>query len=148
MSRNKVALDHKLKSNSEAELKKLLINARGKLDPTKTYRVLFFEADKPRSLPQHKYLRYIEGLFCKEFGHDPKEHHDQLKEMFNMQLVQINGATFETAGSTTEMNTVEMTKFIDDVRRFYQTDFQFDTPDPKRIPDHIYAEIYQQYNRE
>ncbi len=147
MSRNKVALDHTLKDNSEAELKKLLINARGKLDPTKRYRVLFFEADKPRSIPQHKYLFFVEGLFCKHFGHDRKEHHEQLKQMFNMQMVQINGTTYETPGSTSEMNTVQMTKFIDDVRRFYETEFAFSTPDPQRIPDSIYAEIYRDYNR-
>lgn len=98
-------------------------------------------------MPQHKYLRFIEGLFCKHFGHDMYEHHEQLKQMFNMQLVSINGTTYETFGSTSEMNTVQMTEFIDNVRRFYLQEFQFETPDPKRIPDEIYAEIYRDYNR-
>jgi hypothetical protein len=141
----KIPLDYNLPKGSEKELKKLLIKARASLNEHQSYRVIFLEADKPRSLPQHKYYRMILSMFCKDTGNDQKEIHELMKKQFAFTIVQLNGTSFESNVSTTTMNTKEMTEFIDKFRLWLLEEHQYKTPDPNRIPDEEYAQIIARY---
>jgi len=138
----KIPLDYNLPKASEEELKKLLIKARSSLNQQKQYRVLFLEADKPVSVPQTKYYWVIVNKFCKDEGQDPKRFHEEMKNRFAMSMIEINGSPYEVKGSTTTMNTKEMTTFIDNVRQFILEFFNYQTPDPHNIPIDEYAKYF------
>lgn len=138
----KIPLDFNLPKVSEGELKKLSLKALSSLNPQKQYRVLFLEADKPRSVPQTKYYFVILNKFCKDEGQDPKEFHKQMKEKFAMSMIEINGSPYEVIGSTTTMNSKQMTDFIENVRQFILEFFNYATPDPRNIPIEEYAKYF------
>lgn len=139
----KIPLDFNLHRGSEEDLKKLLIRARKVLSSNQSYRVLFLEADKPRSMAQSKYYWMIINKFCKDThataGHDPKEFHEEMKKKFAFQIAEINGSVYETEGSTSTMNTKEFSEFVENVRKFLLEFFDYETPNPNEIPIEDYA---------
>ena len=89
---------------------------------------------KSRTAAQVRYLFgvvYSTALRTERFGGWTKDEiHGYYKERLLKRTKELNGEIVEYIKSTTELDTVEMTDFIEGVRRDLASEHGIDTPDP------------------
>ncbi len=131
-----IKIDVLLKNASDGELKKLH-KCISKLNPEKSYRIIAFEADKPRSLKQNRYLRAIEGLASNHLGYTTAEIHQFVKQTWCSE-------TIDVVSSTASISTRDMTQVIENFRNWLLDEHNLSTPDPNAVPDEFYSELAKQ----
>jgi hypothetical protein len=112
---------------NNAELfKKEFIKREGK----KVYVVVKTET-KARSTQQNKYLWAIYNMLSEHTGNQADDLHEYFKAEFLKEP--LGGAIAYRIKSTTELTTIEFTKFIEEIKRFSASELQFFLPEPEVI---------------
>lgn len=86
------------------------------------------EPKKTRTLQQNRYYRAILAIIADETGNDPDDLHEFFKFKLNRKYTTFGG---EVGGSTTQLDTAQMTKYIDRVRQFALDELNISTPSPE-----------------
>lgn len=88
-----------------------------KAQPDGKYSLIVKKWRKPRSNKQNAwYWGVILPLIADETGHTTEELHEIFKKLFlQRQVIMFNGQEYELPGTTTTLNTSEMTEFINRV---------------------------------
>lgn len=82
---------------------------------------------KTRSLQQNKYLwGVVYPIFAEHLGYEREELHDAMRMLF----LRRHEEKFVTVASTTSLNTLEMTEYIENIRRLAAEDNCY-IPDPE-----------------
>ena len=120
-------------------------NGNLKLDEADIFRgyILSFEGkeiqltiekkSKNVTIPQMRYYRgVLVPMVAKEMGDTHEETHDFLTSMFLKDYKELNGKRYTIIRSTTELNTIEFTEFIENVKRFSAIELHLVLPDARK----------------
>lgn len=135
---SKVLLEHTMNGTAPGEVQKLVINLR-QLPNAARIKVLFFEADKPVSLRQHKYWRLICKFVERETGNDAREFHKFIKGKFATYMVTINNKSFDYIPSMADMSMAEAADMITKGIQFIEEEFGLECPKPDNVPREFVA---------
>lgn len=92
------------------------------------------------STPQLKYWWAVPvAILAEHCGYDPDDIHVAIKYKF-LRTVDANG--LEVVPSIKSLDTTQMSRLIDDVRRWALTDLGVDIPEPNGVPIEIYETQY------
>lgn len=93
---------------------------------------------RKRSMAENNYYwGVVLEVIREEMGLSPEEVHDFLKAKFLKREVQVKGKMFEIIRSTTDLSTVEMEEYLENVRRWASTELGCYIPLPNEIDNSI-----------
>lgn len=119
-----------------------LINHLQSLD-NDVYEVTIKKYKRKRSIEQNSYYwGCIVNPLAEHFGYLPDEMHEELKLKFNKKTTESKlepGKTIVYGGSTTELNTAEMTHYLESIRIWANTEFGFEIPSPDEYSNELKA---------
>lgn len=96
-----------------------------------------------RSLSQNALMWAWNTILGNELGYDPEEMHDTLKrKLLPPIIVTIGGEDVEISASTSKLDTVGMSDYLDRLQRFASTDLDIVLPSPD---DPATWEAWEQY---
>lgn len=111
------------------------------LKPEAPYKVFFSDLKLNRSRSQNRYLwGVVYKVISDSTGYEPEELHELFKIKFGLRTVfNFGGDVVEAPRSTANMNTKEMTDYIEAVRR-WAAEREIYVPNPNEIPDEVYID--------
>ena len=68
----------------------------------------------------------------------PEEIHNILKDKFLKSFIEIKGKQYEYVKSTTELDTIEFNKYIEEIQMFASIEFKYDMPNPNEEMSHTW----------
>lgn len=87
-----------------------------------------------RSNQQNKYYRgVILHLLSEHTGYTEEEIHEILKQKFLGCIVSFGRQTYNVGKSTTELDTIEMTEYMDRIRMWSAAEFGLSIPEPQEV---------------
>lgn len=108
------------------------IELLGKLDLLKPWAVTVAKAKSQRSIEQNNLLWLWYGIIANGTGNTAKAIHEWCKNEFLPPVfVEVNGKTHESRRSTTELNTADMTAYLDRINVWAASDLGILLPHPE-----------------
>ena len=115
----------KLSLDNPTQLHQWLHNVNGK-----RVEVTVERQTRKRTTDQNAYYWLICTTIGKDLGYSSDEVHELLKSMFLKKPLWVKGKFIPVVGSTTRMDTVEFTEYIERVRQWAAEELRITIPDP------------------
>jgi len=87
----------------------------------------------PRSNHQNRYYWLILGIVSEHTGYTDGDLHDYFKAEFLLKPMILGTKQSEIPRSTTELNTIEMEKYLENIRMFSAMELQLNIPEPNEV---------------
>lgn len=101
--------------------------------------IIYASDQKPqRTIKQNRYLRAIDKMIAGETGDDPNSIHEDLIILHSETIITKLGIDRKMRPS--EMDTRQMTNYIERVRKWSNEFLNFYIPQPDDIPDEVYIQ--------
>lgn len=108
------------------------------------YKVVISRYNEKRSLDQNALMWMWFNCIEKETGTTKIDVHDYYCRMFLSRVVCINGVEREVAGGTSQLNTKQLSYFMDQVKADASTELGINLPLPE---DRYYSQFINEYRR-
>lgn len=106
------------------------------------YTVKIVRKTKPRTIPQNSLMWMWYQCMEDTTGQSKEDFHDYYKAKFLLRQVSIGGRWVTVVGSTKDLNTIQMTDFLEKVKADAATEFGITLPLPE---DRSYQEFVDAY---
>ena len=119
------------------------IKKEGLERPDKQFNIYICEKSERRTLPQNRYLYGVVFKSLSDSTGYTKEaiHEFCIDEFAPLHFVEAFGKIMEKKKRTSEMDTKEMTEFIDSIRLFSVEQGHGEIPLPNELPMDVYVEV-------
>jgi len=125
---------HRLEGLENDQLKGLFEKIK-KLDPG-NYNVYVTNGRSQRSLQQNAYYHgVVVKLISQHTGYSTNETHQQLKYLFNPELITIGDDVVVMPASTQKMNTAQFEEYLEQIRIWAATEMDLEIPLPNEVPE-------------
>ena len=101
--------------------------------------IIYASDQKPqRTIKQNRYLRAIDKMIADETGDDPNSIHEDLIILHSETIITKLGIDRKMRPS--EMDTRQMTNYIERIRKWSNEFLNFYIPQPDDLPDEVYIQ--------
>lgn len=101
------------------------------LIPNGEYTVKIVRKTKPRTIPQNSLMWMWYKCMEDVTGQSKDDFHDYYKAKFLKRQIAVKGRWVTVIGSTTDLNTLQMTNYLEKVKADAATEFGIDLPLPE-----------------
>lgn len=118
----------KLQLDSRDQFDTYLLSLEGK-----QVEVTVEKMKRKRTVDQNSYYWLILTTIGKELGYTSHDVHELMKSMFLKRPLWVRGKFVSTTRSTTSLDTIEMTEYIERIRQWAAEELNINIPDPVTV---------------